>query len=202
MLFWKKALFLPQADENKYIVIRSDFIEEQDKATADELFEKLINGIVFTEDKGYFLNNDYVSAGGVWIPLEGIQPVQLFYGLMDESETGGFVSGQVSFDQEDYSKDLEQLISENESDDEADGNSLRDKGDFELGDTKGKWYTVIDALPDSMPYLTLVVLIPNEDAKAIISFSYDFNGGVDNLDQYQDRMEELKSHIHLTETNN
>ena len=59
MLFWKKALFLPQADENKYIVIRSDFIEEQDKATADELFEKLINGIVFTEDKGYFLNNDY-----------------------------------------------------------------------------------------------------------------------------------------------
>jgi len=90
---------------------------EEDKKSADKLFKELLNGIEFVDSKAHIVNEDYICLGGACIPAKGLQPAQLFYGLMDLEETGGLVSAQISFSSEGYQQDVEKVFEGIEWDD-------------------------------------------------------------------------------------
>ena len=62
-------------------------------------------------------------------------------------------------------------------------------------------YTWIDRLPDSMTYLSYNMMIPLDDGKQIVSITYDFNGDVDDLSQYDDQIKQLTEQVHITKAN-
>ena len=196
--FWDKSLIIPQAEEKKYIEVSADFIDKGDMKKADKFFKSLMEGLEFTEDEGYVVCKDYISVGGVRIPAKGLKPSQFFYGLMDLDATDGMVSMQIDFDDEGYAKGVEQAFADTESDDEDeedDGSTLLDSGALEIDGVKGKWCRWLDSMPDSMTYLTHVIMVPNDDMQTIIRFGYDFNGDVDDLSQYDDQIKELQEQI-------
>ena len=77
---------------------------------SDKLFKELLNGIEFVDSKAYIVNEDSICLGGACIPAKGLQPTQLFYGLMDLEETGGLVSAQVGFSSENHQQDVEKIF--------------------------------------------------------------------------------------------
>ena len=194
---WSKHLLIPQSDENKYIEIKSDFIESPDKEKADAFYEEILNGIEFTGFKGYKACKEYLAAGGVVIPAAGMKPVQFFYGLMDESETDGMVSAQIDFDEENYEKGPEQTFAEMSWEDVK----LMGDGRIEIDGIEGKWYTYLDELDDSMPYMSHVVMIPNDETQTLMKIDYDFDAAVEDVSIYDERVTELDRQIHVS-TNN
>lgn len=198
--FWDKSLIIPQSVENKYIEVSADFIEKGDMKKTDKFFKSLMDGLEFTEDKGYVVCKDYISVGGVRIPAKGLKPSQFFYGLMDLDATDGMVSMQIDFDDEGYAKGVEQAFADTESDEEDeedDGSTLLDSGTLEIDGVKGKWCRWLDSMPDSMTYLTHAIMVPNDDMQTIMRFGYDFNGDVDDLSQYDDQIKELQEQIRV-----
>ena len=185
-------------DSGKYVKISSDFIMEEDKKSADKLFKEVLNGIEFVDSKAYIVNEDYICLGGACIPAKGLQPTQLFYGLMDLEETGGLVSAQISFSSEGYQQDVEKVF---EGMDWDEDDPPQDDGTLEIDGVKVKWYTWLDRLPDSMTYLSYNMMIPLDDTKQIVSITYDFNGDVDDLSQYDDQIKELTEQVHITKSN-
>ena len=194
---WSKYLLIPQSEENKYIEIRSDFIETADKEKADAFYEEILNGIKFTDYKGYKACKEYIEAGGVRIPSYGMKPVQFFYGLMDDAETDGMVSAQIDFDEESYEKGPEQTFAEMSWEDVR----LIGDGKIEIDGIEGKWYTWLDELPDSMPYMSHVIMIPNDETQTLMNIDYDFNADVGDVSIYDDRIKELDSQIHVAGKN-
>ena len=197
--YWSKVLLIPYADGDKYIEIRDDFIEEQAKAEADAFFEDVLNGLEFTGDEGYIVSKDYISVGGVRIPAKGLRPCQFFYGLMDEENAGGMISLQIDFDDKGYKKGLEETFFK----------IVKDNAELLLGDgaiktccTDNKWYTILDGMPggDEMTYLSHVVMIPVDELQTIMRIEYDFDGEVEDLGQYNERIKELDGQIHAAET--
>ena len=198
MPYWRKTLLIPQSEGNKYVKISSDFIQEEDKKKADKLFKELLNGIEFADSKAYIVNEDYICLGGACIPAKGLQPTQLFYGLMDLEETGGLVSAQIGFSSEKHQQDVEKIFEGMDWDEDS---PLQDDGTLEIDGVKVKWYTWLDRLPDSMTYLSYNMMIPLDDGKQIVSITYDFNGDVDDLSQYDDQIKELTEQVHITKAN-
>ena len=187
---WSKVLLIPQSDDKKYIEIRSDFI--QDKKSADAFFEELLEGIEFTDDKSNRISKDYIQVGGARIPAAGLNPAQFFYGTMDLEATDGMASVQIDFDSENYEKGAEQAFAEIGWEDLE----LLNDGPFENDGIKGKWYTCRDMFEeDSMSYMEHVIMIPNDETKTIVSIDYSFDGEVDDLSRYDDRIKELDGKI-------
>ena len=197
MPYWRKTLLIPQTDGNKYVKISSDFIMETDKKKADKLYKELLNGIEFADSKAYIVNEDYICLGGTCIPAKGLQPTQLFYGLMDLEETGGLVSAQIGFSSENHQQDVEKIFEGMDWDKDS---PLQDDGTMKIDGVKVKWYTWLDRLPDSMTYLSYNMMIPLDGGKQIVSITYDFNGDVDDLSQYDDQIKELAEQVHITKT--
>lgn len=194
---WRKTLLIPQNDGNKYVEIKSDFIEEEYKEKAGKFFKELLNGIEFVDSKAYIVNEDYICAGGACIPAKGLQPAQLFYGLMDLEDTGGLVSAQLGVSSENYQQDVEKVFEGMDWDEE---DPPLDDGTLEIDGVKAKWYIWLDPLPDSMTYLGYHVMIPLDDTKQIVSITYHFNGDVDDPSQYDDQIKELTEQIHINKT--
>ena len=197
MPYWRKTLLIPQTDGNKYVKISSDFIMEEDKKSADKLFKELLNGIEFVDSKAHIVNEDYICLCGACIPAKGLQPAQLFYGLMDLEDTGGLVSAQISFSSEGYQQDVEKVF---EGMDWDEDDPPQDDGTLEIDGVKVKWYTWLDRLPDSMTYLSYNMMIPLDGTKQIVFITYDFNGDVDDLSQYDDKIKELTEQVHITKS--
>lgn len=189
---WSKTLLIPQSDENKYIKINSEFIEAEDKEKADAFYEDILKGIEFTDDKGCKAGSDYITVGGVRIPSAGMKPVQFFYGLMDLDATDGLASVQIDFNEENYEKGPEKTFSEL---DWIETQTLLDNGTIEIDGTKGVWYTWIDDIPDALPYISHVILLPNDETQTLMQIDYDFDGTVDDKSRYDDRMKEFDAQI-------
>lgn len=187
-----KVLLIPQADEKKYIEIKSEYLEVNRKDKSDEFFDGLLKGIEFTDDEGFIACKDYISLGGVRIPADGINPFQFFYGLMDEDDTDGLVSAQLDFDFDSYDMSAKEIFDEMEWEDIS---QVLGDGPIEINGTEGKWYTWIDNMPDSLPYLSHVIIVPVDDLKAIMTITYDFDADVDDLSKYDGRIKELDEMI-------
>lgn len=185
-----KTLLIPQADGNKYIEIRNDFVQDPDKT--DAFFKELIEGLEYTDDEGYIACKEYISVGGVRIPARGLKPAQFFYGLMDEEATDGLVSVQIDFHDDAYSEGVEKLFDETGLED---SDSLLDDGAIRIGDADGKWYTYIDSLAGSMTYMSHVIMIPVDELQTIMCISYDFDAEVDDLSRYEERIKEIDARI-------
>lgn len=198
MPYWRKTLLIPQDEGNKYVKISCDFIEEADKKKADKFFRALLNGIEFVDSKAYIVNEDYICLGGTCISAKGLQPAQLFYGLMDLEDTGGMSSAQLSVSSVNYQQDVEKVF---EGMDWDEDDPPLDDGTLEIDGVKAKWYTWLDRLPDSMTHLSYNVLIPLDDTKQIVSITYNFNGDVDDLSRYDDQIKEMTEQIHINKTN-
>ena len=184
--YTSKSLLIPEAGGNKYIEIRSDFIQDPDEA--DTFYKELLNGIQYTDDEGYVVCRDYISVGGVRIPAKGLNPSQFFYGLMDVEATDGLVSVQIDFDDDAYRKGLEQTFAGIEKDY---SDTLLGSGTIEINGAECRWYTWVDGLADSMTYMSHVIMIPIDELQTIMCISYDFDADVEDLTRYDDRIKEL-----------
>ena len=185
-----RTLLIPQADGNRYIEIRNDFVDDPDKT--DAFFKELIEGSEYTDDEGYIACKEYISVGGVRIPARGLRPAQFFYGLMDEEVTDGLVSVQIDFHDDAYSMGVEKLFDETG----LEGSDLLlDDGPIRIGDADGKWYTYIDSLAGSMTYMSHVIMIPVDELQTIMCISYDFDAEGDDLSRYEERIKELDGQI-------
>ena len=136
--------------------------------------------------------SDYITVGGVRIPSAGMKPVQFFYGLMDLDATDGLASVQIDFNEENYEKGPEKTFSEL---DWIETQTLLDNGTIEIDGTKGVWYTWIDDIPDALPYISHVILLPNDETQTLMQIDYDFDGTVDDKSRYDDRMKEFDAQI-------
>ena len=73
--------------------------------------------------------------------------------------------------------------------------TLLDNGTIEIDGTKGVWYTWIDDIPDALPYISHVILLPNDETQTLMQIDYDFDGTVDDKSRYDDRMKEFDAQI-------
>lgn len=197
MPYWSKVLLIPQAGGNKFIEIRSDFIEEADKDKADAFFDELLKSVEFTDDGSFAIDSEHISAGGVKFSAQGLETSQLFYGLMYEGNTDGLVSMQVDFDYEDYAKGPEQAFADMDWEDDS---TLKNDGTVGIGGVPCKWYAWTDSLPDSMTYMSYVVMIPNDELEAIMCITYDFDAEKEGVDNSEEMLKKLVEQIHIAKS--
>ena len=195
MSYWSKVLLIPQNGENRFIEIRSDFIESADKDKADAFFDELLDSVEFTDDESFVISKEYLAAGGAKFSAKGLKPAQFFYGLADVEITDGLVSMQADFDEEGYAKGPEQAFADM---DWEDSSMLKGDGTIEIDGVQCKWYAWVDSLPDSMTYMSYVVMVPVDDLKTIMSITYDFDAEKEGVDDHEKQIERIKEQIHIT----
>ena len=195
MSYWIKVILIPQSDDNRFIEIRSDFIESEDKEKADSFFDELLNHVEFTDDESFMISDEYIAAGGVKLSAKGLKPGQLFYGLTNEEDTDGLVSMHVDFDEDGYAEGPEQAFVDM---DWEENSMLKGDGKIEIDGVQCKWYAYVDSMPDSMTYMSYVVMIPHDDLKTIMSIAYDFDADKKGADDLEEHINKIKEQIHIT----
>ncbi len=77
---------------------------------------------------------------------------------------------------------------------------LWDDGSMEIDGVKCKWYTLLENTPDSdeLFYMSHFIMIPKDDLQTMMYIEYDFNGGAEDISQYDNLIKELDGCIHIS----
>jgi hypothetical protein len=199
------TLLIPQAEENKYIVIEhnvglGDTEKKENKEKADTFFKELLNGLRFTDSLDHVIRKDYITIGGVQIPAEGMHPRRFDYATLETSATGNTEYTQVVFLAGNEAKETEQLYNDMAWDETG---GLLDDGTIDIDGVTGKWYTTLTtgtgAPEDQEPEGLCMghdILIPVDEMQTTMDIEYVFDGSVKDRSRYDKLIKQLDAQLH------
>ena len=193
---WSEVIMIPL--DGKYIEIRSDFIEKNEKKKAEKFFKKLFDEMTFIDYEGHVVCADYLILDGLCIPAEGLKPSQFFIYTEDMEIAPDCNSLQIDFSEDAYEKGIGNVIEEFKKDKE---DPILDGDTLEIDGVEAGWYTRADDWSaeesDMMPYLTHVIMVPADEVQSVAFLEYNFNGDIEDFSIYDEQIKALDENIHI-----
>ena len=177
---WFKVMLIPQSDANRYLEIRADFIYEQDKKDADQLFQELLDGMTFTDSDRYEINESTVTIGETCVPANGFsEPKISYYVDVEEPEAIALIT------LDDNGKEY------------CSGFEPEDTGTLTIDGIETDWENTVQRTPEGATLVNYSLLIPCEDGDVVYHLDYAFDGEGKSSSDYEDLIQKLTEQIHI-----